>query len=75
MADTNQEFDIVVWFRCVRQGEMEKDFIDYKIIAPNVQEAVNEVADKFKNLSAIPFQYLHNGQKHSPNSFNRQIFQ
>ena len=74
-ANTNQEFDIVVWYRCVRAGEMEKDFQDYKINANNVQEAVNKVADNFKSRSAIPFSFEHNGQKYSPNNFDKTIFQ
>ena len=73
--NTNQEFDIVVWYRCVRAGEMEKDFQDYKINANNVQEAVNKVADDFKSRKAIPFSYEHNGQKYSPNNFDKKIFQ
>ena len=73
--NTNQEFDIVVWYRCVRAGEMEKDFQDYKINANNVQEAVNKVADNFKSRSAIPFSFEHNGQKYSPNNFDKKIFQ
>ena len=74
-TNTNQEFDIVVWYRCVRAGEMEKDFQDYKINANNVQEAVNKVADNFKSRSAIPFSFEHNGQKYSPNNFDKKIFQ
>ena len=74
-TNTNQEFDIVVWYRCVRAGEMEKDFQDYKIKAVNVQEAVNKVADDFKSRKAIPFSYEHNGQKYTPNNFDKKIFQ
>ena len=74
-TNTNQEFDIVVWYRCVRAGEMEKDFQDYKINANNVQEAVNKVADDFKSRKAIPFSYEHNGQKYTPNKFDKTIFQ
>ena len=57
-TNTNQEFDIVVWYRCVRAGEMEKDFQDYKINADNVQEAVNKAADDFKSRKAIPFSFV-----------------
>lgn len=74
-TNTNQEFDIVVWYRCVRAGEMEKDFQDYKINADNVQEAVNKAADYFKSRKAIPFSYEYNGQKYSPNNFDKKIFQ
>lgn len=74
-TNTNQEFDIVVWYRCVRAGEMEKDFQDYKINANNVQEAVNKVADDFKSRKAIPFSFEYNGQKYSPNNFDKTIFQ
>ena len=74
-TNTNQEFDIVVWYRCVRAGEMEKDFQDYKITAPNIQEAVNIVSEKFKSHKAIPFSYEHNGKKYSPNNFDKNIFQ
>lgn len=74
-TNTNQEFNIVVWYRCVRAGEMEKDFQDYKINADNVQEAVNKAADNFKSRSAIPFCYEHNGQKYAPNNFDKKIFQ
>lgn len=74
-TNTNQEFDIVVWYRCVRAGEMEKDFQDYKINANNVQEAVNKVADDFKSRKAIPFSFEYKGQKYSPNNFDKKIFQ
>ena len=74
-TNTNQEFDIVVWYICVRAGELEKDFQDYKINANNVQEAVNKVADDFKSRKAIPFSYEHNGQKYTPNNFDKKIFQ
>lgn len=74
-TNTNQEFYIVVWYRCVRAGEIEKDFQDYKIIADNIQEAVNKAADNFKSRSAIPFSYEYNGQKYTPNNFDKKIFQ
>lgn len=74
-TNNNQEFDIVVWYRCVRAGEMEKDFQDYKINANNVQEAVNKVADDFKSRKAIPFSFEYNGQKYTPNNFDKTIFQ
>lgn len=75
ITNTNQEFDIVVWYRCVRAGEMEKDFQDYKIKADNVQEAVNKVAYDFKSRKAIPFSFEYNGQKYTPNNFDKTIFQ
>jgi len=74
-TNINQEFDIVVWYRCVRAGEMEKDFQDYKINAKNVQEAINKVADDFKSRKAIPFSFEYNGQKYAPNNFDKNIFQ
>jgi hypothetical protein len=74
-TNTNQEFKIIVWYRCIRAGEMEKDYQDYKINAKNVQEAVNIVSEKFKSHAAIPFSYEHNGQKYSPNNFDKKFLQ
>ena len=71
---TNQEFDIVVQYRCVRSGEIEKDFQDYKITAKDVQEAVNKASDNFKSRKAIPFSFEYNGQKYSPNNFDKKFF-
>ena len=71
----NQTYTIIVWYRCVIAGEMEKDFQDYKINANNVQEAVNIVADNFNSRSAIPFSFEHNGQKYVPNNLDKTIFQ
>jgi hypothetical protein len=53
---------------------MEKDFIDYDINATNVQEAVNIVADKFKDRKAIPFSFEHEEQKYTPTNYNKSIF-
>jgi hypothetical protein len=71
---SNQTYTIIVWYRCVIDGEMEKDFIDYNINATNVQEAVNIVADKFKDRKAIPFSFEHEEQKYTPTNYNKSIF-
>lgn len=73
-TNQEQEFDLIVWYRCVRNGEQEKDFNDYKIKAKDIQEAVNKAADMFKSFRAIPFSFEHNGQKYTPNNFDRKIF-
>ena len=70
-----EEFEIIVWYRTVRYGEIQKDFIDYKVTAENIQEAVNKVADKFNSYKSIPFAYLHDGEKYSPNNYDKKIFQ
>lgn len=70
-----EEFEIIVWYRTIRYGQQEKDFQDYKVEAKDIQEAVNKIADKFNSYKAIPFAYLHNGVKYSPNNYDKKIFQ
>jgi hypothetical protein len=52
-----KKFEIVVWWRFVYCGEVEKDFQCFVIDALNLQEAVNKCSEKFTSHSRIPFGY------------------
>lgn len=73
--NTNKEvFNVIVWYRTVRNGEIEKDFTDLKIEADNIQEAINQAANKFNGYKSIPFSFEYNGKKYTPNNFDKTIF-
>lgn len=72
MANIEQNFQILVWFRFVIDGEQEKDFEVHDITATDVQEAVNKASDLYKNHKAIPFQYLYKGEKYAPTNFTKE---
>lgn len=61
-----QNFNITVWFRYSVAGEVEKDFEVYKILADNVQEAVNEVNSMYTSKSKIPFCFSCEGVDFKP---------
>lgn len=66
-------FEITVWFRYVVNGEQEKDFEVHSIEADDVQDAVNKASELYKSLSAIPFSYLHDGEKFAPTNFSKAL--
>jgi len=65
-------FEITVWYRYVIAGEQEKDYQVHDIEASDLQEAVNKASDLYRTHKAIPFQFLYNGEKHSPNNLTKE---
>jgi len=72
MTNVKQNFEILVWFRFMVEGEQEKDFESHTIKALNLQEAVNKASDLYRSHRAIPFQFLYNGEKQKPTIITKE---
>jgi hypothetical protein len=49
------EFNLIVWYRYMSNGEQEKDFKDFTIVAETLERAKEIAIESFKSRSAIPF--------------------
>lgn len=67
MESQNNLINVIVWFRQVFNGEVEKESELLKINAKTPQEAVNLAKEKFTSLKQIPFQFIVNGEIVEPN--------
>lgn len=66
-----QIFEIEVWYRYASHGELEKEFNIHRILAYNVQDAVNKASEIYKSLATIPFKFIYNGQKYEPQQLTK----
>ena len=72
MTNVKQIFEITVWYRFVIAGECEKEYDIHKIEAKNLQDAVNKASDLYRSHSAIPFQFLYNGERQNPTIITKE---
>jgi hypothetical protein len=49
------EFNLIVWYRYMSNGEQEKDFKDFTIVAETLERAKEIAIESFRMRSAIPF--------------------
>jgi hypothetical protein len=49
------EYNLIVWYRYMSNGEQEKDYKYFTIVAESLEKAKEMALDTFRMRSSIPF--------------------